>query len=182
MVMVGKHGALRGVGRVLSGTQALGLLCLFSSNGCGANLSRNESAELGCATGTEGCACYGNWSCNYQLSCIDEMCVDRRKLVAEQTQALAKASLRAADPIVSASTEECMTCLESDCVSPLGECYDEAGCSNLIGCLLPCADPTGETYAECAEVCYAEARLTAHAPATQLQICAQSRCEDACGG
>jgi hypothetical protein len=113
---------------------------------------------------------------------MDDVCVDRRKLVTEQTQALAKASLRAADPIVAASTETCMSCLESDCVSPLAECYDEAGCSTLAGCLLPCADPTGETYADCAETCYSEAPLAAHAPGTQLQVCAQLRCDDSCGG
>lgn len=182
MVMIGKPGASFAVGRLGWGTRAWCVLCLFLINACGANLSRNESANLGCETGTEGCACYGNWSCNYQLSCADEVCVDRRKLVAEQTQALAKASLRAADPIVASSSEECMTCLESECVSPLAECYDQSGCSTLAGCLLHCSDPTRETYAQCADACYSEAPLVAHSRGTQVQVCAQARCDGTCGG
>lgn len=180
--MVGKVRASQRLVGFLLDAKTWGVLCLFLSNACGANFSRDDSATLGCEMGTEGCACYGNWSCNYQLSCMDEVCVDRRKLAAEQTQALAKASLRATDPIVSASSEACITCLESDCVSPLAECYDRGGCGVLFGCLLPCASRTGETYAECAEACYAQAPITAHTHGTQLQMCAQSQCEQSCGG
>lgn len=181
MVVVGKVRQVREVGRAGSVTKVWATLCLLLTNGCSANLSGNASASLGCETGTEGCACYGNWSCNYQLSCVDEVCVDRRRLAAEQSQALTKAALRAADPIVAASTEECMSCLEDDCVSPLSACYDERGCAALVGCLLPCSEPTGETYIDCASSCYAEAPLSAHAHATRLQMCAQSRCDNACG-
>lgn len=156
------------------------LVCLLSANACGANLSR-ETANLTCEVGTEGCTCYGNLSCNYQLSCIDEVCVDRRKSAAENAQLLTQSSLRAADPLVAAASESCMSCLEDECVSPLAACYDRVDCTGLAGCLLSCAWSAGETYVDCAQICYAGAPVGAHERGTRVQRCAQSQCPDVCG-
>lgn len=155
---------------------------MLLTNACGANHSNGDAAALGCETGTEGCTCYRNWSCNYQLSCLDDVCIDRRKVAAEESKELAKSSLRAIDPIVAVTNETCMSCIETDCVSPLSECYESDGCAVLFGCLLPCVSRPGASYAACAETCYAEAPLSAHPHATQLQVCAQAHCGEGCGG
>lgn len=172
-------GKLRAAGGRFGLAQTWMMACLLLANACAANLSR-DTANLGCEVGTEGCACYGNWSCNYQLSCIDDMCLDRRKLAAENAQLLTQSSLRSTDPIVAAASESCMGCLEDACVSPLATCYDRAGCATLAGCLLSCAHSTGETYGDCVEICYANAPIDAHERGTRVQRCAQTQCSDVC--
>lgn len=163
--------------RLSWGAKAWGVLCLLMANACGAHIASEKSLGLQCEVGTEGCDCYGNWSCNYQLSCVDEVCVDRAKIAAEQAQTL---SLRAADPIDDAASDECLECLESDCVSPLAGCYDQAACSGLFACLVGCSQLSVHMYTSCANDCYAGAPIEAHSDATQLQMCTQARCKEAC--
>lgn len=159
------------------GTKAWGIVCLFLANACGAHIASEKSLGFQCEVGTEGCDCYGNWSCNYQLSCVDEVCVDRTKIAAEEAQTL---SLRAADPIASAVSDECLVCLEDDCVSPLAECYDANACSGLFACLLGCSQLSVHMYTSCADECYARSPIEAHSSATQLQMCTQARCKETC--
>lgn len=158
--------------------RALLAWCVVFSNGCGAAATDDTTNALGCEIGTEGCACYGNWSCNYQLSCVDDSCVDLRKNSSNSEQS--ETALLVIDPIVAVTTEQCMNCIDKHCVSPLAECYVEAGCASLFGCLLPCGQASARDDDSCSDACYAEGPLSAHVQQSQLQMCAHSQCERAC--
>ncbi len=151
-------------------------LGLLLANACAGVADGGPTEDLGCEVGTEGCSCYGNWSCNYRLSCVDEVCVDRLGEIRRSEIS----ALRAADPIATASSEECLTCVEDGCVSPLAECYSEVGCSPLFSCLLTCSNEPAMVYTDCASDCYSAAPLRSHTPATHLQLCTGKMCDSAC--
>lgn len=146
------------------------------ANACAGVADRAAPDDVGCKVGTEGCSCYGNWSCNYRLSCVDEVCVDR---LGEARQSEVSA-LRAADPIAVATSEECLTCVEDRCTSRLAECYAEASCAPLFSCLLTCTHNADSAYTHCASECYAAAPLRSHTSATQLRLCTGRQCETEC--
>lgn len=152
------------------------LVCLLGTNACSAPFTDQSSDALGCEVGTVGCSCYGNWSCNYQLSCIDDLCVDRRAR-AEESELSA---LRAQDPVAHASSPECLTCLEEVCLASLTNCYAQSGCTSLFACLLGCSREASEPYSECAAGCYSAAAIEDHDDATQVQLCSANACPDDC--
>lgn len=152
------------------------VVCWCGANACSANFPEQSSSALGCEVGTVGCSCYGNWSCNYQLSCVDEICVDRRAL-AEEAELSA---LRSRDPVAHASSPECLTCLEEVCLASLTNCYAQSGCTSLFACLLGCSRAISTEYDECAAGCYSTTPLDGHSDATQVQLCAAKTCPAEC--
>lgn len=165
---------------------------LVVTTSCGSNVTSEVNANLGCEIGTEGCTCYGNWSCNYQLSCVEDLCVDRRKQKASpQVENDDLTTLRSNDPIAGSITAPCAACLDEQCQSALSECYSETGCAPLFSCLTRCnraepgagADQNTAPAAQveaCAERCLAESAATAHSPASQLWGCSNTTCSETC--
>ena len=55
----------------------LALSLVVAAAACSSNSGSNpDSGPGGCQTGSEGCACYGNDSCNPGLSCLSHFCVN----------------------------------------------------------------------------------------------------------
>lgn len=150
------------------------LVCLWSVS-CSAPLDTFESE---CEMGTLGCACYGNWSCNYQLSCVDEVCVDRRdRDAAAEPYSHRLQSLP--DPLAAATSDDCAACLHDECNLALQACYAETGCIAVQACVFECerdALPDASCRAQCSSGASSEARRKSAAVAQ----CSDKRCS-ACG-
>lgn len=152
------------------------LLCSWSVS-CGASLGAHDSE---CDTGTLGCACYGNWSCNYQLSCVDDVCVDRRDRGPEAAVGPHQSHLQSLpDPLAAATSDDCVTCLHDECSHRLEACYAETGCIAVQACIFQCIDDA-LPEASCRSECSSGASSEAQAKAARLSLCANERC-GACG-
>ncbi len=57
-------------------------LAILVLNGCSSSLSTSSHYSDGdeCSTGSLGCPCYGNGTCDNDLSCVDDTCVDPTNL------------------------------------------------------------------------------------------------------
>lgn len=158
--------------RALSGF--VGAILSLLATSCGGAVE-TTTYELGCETGTLGCSCYGNWSCNYQLSCVEEVCVDRRARPSSDTPELARSELLP-DPLAAATSAECVECLQDQCSAPLETCYPEAGCIALQACVFACSgDASAE--ADCSGQCIAQASGEARAKAASVGECSKQQCE-----
>lgn len=149
---------------------------LGMSGGCAALA---VDTPLDCEVGTEGCVCYGNWSCNYRLSCVDDLCVDNQSRSDSERSRTTEAALLVNDPLMSREAPECIVCAESDCSASLERCYETPGCAELSGCLLNCSRSDGE-YFKCSRECYLPAPVEAHVRANGLHQCLNQTCRDEC--
>lgn len=162
-------------------------LLLTSSVSCGGSVS-TTTYGLECETGTLGCSCYGNWSCNYQLSCVENECIDRKnqtppakqpsdvqagKDQPEDPELMRAESL--ADPLAAAASDECVTCIHTECSTPLQGCYPETGCIALQACLLKCTDQDPPPAA-CSNDCFAAAPANAQLKSTPVSECTARSC------
>lgn len=166
--------ALRFVPQVRNVLRATAAVCLLLATNCGGAVT-TTTYELECETGTLGCSCYGNWSCNYQLSCVEDMCVDRRERPAKNDNALEQAE-SLPDPLADATSDACLQCLQEDCSTQLEACYPETGCVALQACLLECSKPANSTAAECATQCSNRAPEGARLKSRPVTECSQQNC------
>jgi hypothetical protein len=65
-----------GLGLVLAFFAASPAGCGSKGSTSGAGGSAGAGATSGCAMGSEGCACYGNDTCNAPLTCLSHLCVN----------------------------------------------------------------------------------------------------------
>jgi hypothetical protein len=143
-------------------------LSLFGT-GCSGSVE-TTSYELGCETGTLGCNCYGNWSCNYQLSCVDEVCVDRKTETLNESNDKQRAAVDSpSDPLALAATTQCVQCLHDECSTALEACYPETGCIALQACLFACSNKLEQP--ECSKECFALASANAQAKSAPVSKC-----------
>lgn len=162
----------------------LAVLLPLLSGGCAALTSE---ASLDCEVGTVGCACYGNWTCNYMLSCVDDQCIDKRASTQEpahdepqQLERLSdEATLLTNDPLMVKEAPGCVECAEAKCLTSLVQCYETAGCSRLVGCLLRC-ERAVEGSVSCERECSLAAPLEAKKPAAALRQCLAQDCSHEC--
>lgn len=154
----------------------LGSVLLVLTTGCGGAVA-TATYELECETGTMGCSCYGNWSCNYQLSCVEDVCVDRKSPL--QTDGLVEPepphSEPAPDPLADATSDQCLECLQADCSAALEACYPETGCIAHQACLLECRR-SGKVREVCEGRCSKDSSIDAHKKSALVTECREQRC------
>jgi hypothetical protein len=150
-----------------------GLVASLLGTSCGGDVT-TTTYGLECETGTLGCSCYGNWSCNYQLSCVDDLCVDNRARPASHEKQ-SNSTQSPADPLASVPNTDCVECIEEQCSKALEECYPETGCIALQACLLGCS--LGEdSEASCGASCDEQAAAGARRKSASVTECARRSC------